>query len=299
MPFSTIPPGAHFTLKPGEDTHFCMLATPHAGRTYSTDLLQALRVPPEKLLKLEDRHVDRLLGHARARGFGTLVAHAPRALIDLNRPLSDFDFKMVNEDEAAQLIPAGISPGRLPGPRARGGLGLIPRRLPTCGNLWNRRFSADEILARLDHIHKPYHATLERAMDDMADRHGTAILIDVHSMPPLPITSHERPAQIVIGDLHGTSAAEEIVAAIVDVAANSGLRVVRNNPYAGGYVLRRHGNVRRGRHAVQVEIDRRLYLDSMLVEPGKGLDAIDRMVADMADAAMAALGGATLAEAAE
>ena len=295
-PNGPVPP---YRFDGGSGARGVILAAPHAGRDYPPGFADLLRVPAEKLLKLEDRYSDLMLREGSARGFATLIATAPRALIDLNRPLSDFDFDMVEPDDAGQLAALNMKRARMPGARVRGGLGLVPRRLATSGELWKRRLSGAEIAERVRGIHMPYHDMLAETLDSMVATVGSAILLDIHSMPPLPRRRASDGADIVIGDLHGTSADRAIVEALADVAAAYGLKVVRNNPYAGGHVLRRHGCPRLGRHAVQLEIDRRLYLDATLTHPGEGLSRIDHMVADMAEAAETALGGNGLAEAAE
>lgn len=276
----------------------CMLAAPHAGRAYPPELLDALRVPAGNLLRLEDRLADMLLTEAAARGYSTLIADTPRAMIDLNRPLADFDFEMIEPEDAGRMAAVGLKRGLMRSARARGGLGLVPRSLPSCGALWSRRLTGDEMARRITLVHGPYHELLSDRLQRLARRDGEAVLIDVHSMPPLPTRNGRPGAHIVIGDLHGTSAAEHIVDCIQQVAVRRGLRVARNMPYAGGHVLRRHGNPRLGVHAVQVEIDRRLYLDPHMEKPGPGMASMASMIAEMADAVSIAQGNA-LPEAAE
>ncbi|MEO7551058.1 MAG: N-formylglutamate amidohydrolase, partial [Croceibacterium sp.] len=157
-----------------------VLAVPHAGRAYPTDLLAQMRHAPEASLRLEDRFAD-LIAEAVARetGAALIVAHAPRAMIDLNRAPDDIDWDMI----------AGGAGGRhtrlAAGRRARSGLGLIPRRLPGLGELWRRRLTPDELDARLEGVHRPYHAALGHVLEHLRDQWGSALLIDLHSMPPL------------------------------------------------------------------------------------------------------------------
>ena len=251
-----------------------VIAAPHGGRAYPQSLLRELRHGSSVALRLEDRYVDRLAqGVATATGASLLLAHAPRAMIDLNRAPDDIDWEMFARDAR----PAGSLP--LPSRRARSGLGLIPRRLAGMGELWRRRFGAQDLKDRLEGIHEPYHAALARVLAGLRERWGAALLIDLHSMPPLPSRAGIPGAQVVLGDRFGASCHGSVVAAAFAHFAQVGREAAHNRPYAGGYVLERHADPRGGVHALQIEIDRSRYLDSALVEPGQGMD---QMVEDIA-----------------
>ena len=239
-----------------------LIAAPHGGRAYSSSLLADFRPDEAVLLKLEDRHADMLArGVAAATGAALLVAEAPRALVDLNRAPSDVDWDMfVREARPADG-------GGVPSRRARGGLGLIPRRLPGVGDLWRRRFERADLAARLDGVHEPYHAALGEALAALRTRWGAALLIDLHSMPPLSPRPGIAGAQVVVGDRFGASCHASVVAASFAHFAQTGREAAHNRPYAGGYVLDRHADPREGIHALQIEIDRSRYLDSQMVEP--------------------------------
>lgn len=249
-----------------------LLAVPHAGRAYPAEFAQIMRNQAAACVRLEDRFVD-LVAEAVARetGAGLLVAHAPRAVVDLNRAPDDVDWDMV----------AGAPPERrvrnAAGRRARSGLGLVPRRLPGLGELWRRRLTCDELNARIERVHQPYHAALASGLEQLRDRWGAALLIDLHSMPPLgPKRGHDAAPDFVIGDRFGASCDAALSAAAIDHFSVAGRRVAHNRPYAGGYVLDRHGASTRGVHAMQVEICRSTYLDAQLREPGPGLAAVVR-----------------------
>lgn len=246
-----------------------LIAAPHAGRIYPAPLLRDLRYPQSVVLRLEDRYVDRLARQvAEATGAALLVAHAPRAMVDLNRAPEDLDWDMFLKEAR----PAGGTP--MPGRRARGGLGLIPRRLPGLGELWRRRYGSQDLADRLCGIHEPYHAALAGALSSLRERWGAALLIDLHSMPPLPAREGAATAQVVVGDRFGVSCHGSLVAATFAHLARCGREAAHNRPYAGGYVLERHAQPRHGIHAMQLEIDRSRYLDEALVEPGPGFDGI-------------------------
>ncbi|MCJ2185280.1 N-formylglutamate amidohydrolase [Novosphingobium beihaiensis] len=246
-----------------------LIAVPHGGRAYSRALLHDMRHPESAVLRLEDRYADRLAqGVARETGAGLLVANAPRAMIDLNRAPDDVDWDMFAQADR----PAGAV--RPSSRRVRSGLGLIPRRLAGMGELWRRRMESAELARRIEGIHAPYHATLARALADLRDRWGAALLIDLHSMPPLPARGGMPPAEVVIGDRFGAACHGRLIGAAFSQMAVLRREAAHNRPYAGGYVLERHADPRKGIHALQIEIDRSCYLDAGLAEPGEGMAAM-------------------------
>ncbi len=242
-----------------------VIAVPHAGRAYPGPLLRALRNPEAAALRLEDRLADSL-GRAVARDTGAtlLVANAPRAMIDLNRAPEDIDWEMFGQDD--RPIVAKDEPSR----RARSGLGLIPRRVPGTGELWNRHQKSDELAARIAGIHLPYHQALSGVLSGLRARWGVAVLLDLHSMPPIPSRGTGATAQYVTGDCFGASCHPDLPSAMTAYLEENGFVTAYNRPYAGGYALERHGDPARGIHAVQLEIDRSVYLDAGLLRLGEG-----------------------------
>lgn len=246
-----------------------VLAVPHAGRAYPDALLAAMRTPQQATLRLEDRLVDQLgRAVAAATGASLLIADAPRAMIDLNRAADDLDWDMLSDS------PPGVSlrPGHA-GHRSRSGLGLVPRRLPGLGDLWRRRLPHAELVARLEGVHQPYHARLAMLVEQVRAQWGAVLLIDLHSMPPLPAHGGAA-AQFVVGDRFGTACDGSLVASAFAELAAARRLAAHNRPYAGGYVLERHARRTEGVHAIQLEIDRSAYLDRALVEPGPGFDSM-------------------------
>ena len=249
-----------------------VVAVPHAGRTYPGALVESLRHPTYAALRLEDRYVDLLASEiARCTGATMLMAHAPRAMIDLNRASDDIDWEMIiggapAHPVAAEAVASGIR-------RARNGLGLVPRRLPGLGDLWKRRIERDELSARIDSVHIPYHAALGKVLADIRARWGAALLIDLHSMPPLHVRANEPVPEFVIGDRFGAACDGALVSAVFAYLDRAGRCVTHNRPYAGGYVLERHAHRAEGIHCIQLEIARSAYLDRRLAEPGEGLGA--------------------------
>ena len=154
------------------------------------------------------------------------------------------------------------------GRRARGGLGLVPRRLPGMGEIWRTRLPRQELDARLAGVHSPYHAALATELASLRSRWGCALLVDLHSMPPLaPRRGAAGHADFVVGDRFGSSCDGALSAAAFAHFASSGHRAAHNRPYAGGYILDRHCAPARGIHGLQLEICRTLYLDASLREP--------------------------------
>ena len=245
-----------------------LIAVPHAGRAYPQCLLERMRNPAYAALRLEDRYVDRLGERvAAATGAALLVAQAPRAMIDLNRAIDDVDWDMFARG-------ADTIGSYTPGARARSGLGLIPRRLPGLGELWKRRHEESDLAERIDGIHEPYHLCLAQALQALRRRWGAALLLDLHSMPPLGFRGGLAPPEFVLGDRFGASCHGTLVASAFSYFNESRRAMAHNRPYAGGYVLERHAMPGEGLHAIQLEIDRSSYLDARLVEPGRGFEAM-------------------------
>ncbi|QIG81989.1 N-formylglutamate amidohydrolase [Sphingosinithalassobacter tenebrarum] len=245
-----------------------MLSVPHAGRDYPLALRAALRVPVESLRALEDRHVDAVARGAHGQET-LLIARRARAWIDLNR---------AEDERDPQLDDGARSSGRPLSAKLRSGLGLVPRRAANA-DIWRRRLSDAEVRARIAGDHRPYHAALHDALAAAHARFGVAVLIDVHSMPP--IGAIDEAPRIVFGDRYGKSAAPHLIARLQGVTHAHGTTSAVNTPYPGGHILQRHGDPRRGIHAVQIEIDRTLYLDGQLDQPGPGADRTVALLRDM------------------
>ncbi|GEN99999.1 N-formylglutamate amidohydrolase [Novosphingobium sediminis] len=256
-----------------------VIAVPHAGRSYPPELVSRMRQPAYSAPRLEDRLVD-LVGKAVAErtGAALLVAHAPRAMIDLNRASDDVDWDMVGGGAPdASSVPVSSSSAR----RARSGLGLVPRRLPGLGELWKWPIAHDDLAARIDGVHVPYHSALAALLESVRARWGAALLIDLHSMPPLPARAGEPVAEFVVGDRFGAACDGALVAEAFAALGQARRLAAHNRPYAGGYVLERHARRHAGVHCLQLEIDRRTYLDPAMAEPGPGLDSTVDIVATL------------------
>jgi N-formylglutamate amidohydrolase len=249
-----------------------VLSVPHAGRDYSTEILAAARLTRVQLESLEDRLMDRLVEPALATGAVAIVARTPRAEIDLNRDEREIDPAIIAPPPPARSV--------LPSARTRGGLGLIPARITGAGPIWQRPIQSEELSRRIVEVHRPYHRALTDALEEARSRFGVALLIDCHSMPPRGETMPAQ-ADVVFGDLHGTSISPELRDVAIRAAREAGFRTTCNTPYAGGYITARHGRPAASVHAIQIEIDRSLYLDDVLRSPGLGFERTAAMLAQV------------------
>ena len=224
-----------------------LLTSPHSGRYYPPALLAATQLPLLQLRRAEDAFVDALLDGIA--GVPVMAATHARCWIDLNRRADELDAAMF---DAPLPVPA------VPTERVAAGLGVIPRLAGQGLEIYARQLPAAEAAARLASLHVPWHAKAASILNAARRRQGAALLIDCHSMPS---PAGPRPPQIVLGDCHGSSAHPDIVLVMEDHFRRAGWRVARNAPYAGGHTTRHHGRPAHGIHAVQIEIDRALYLD--------------------------------------
>ena len=219
------------------------------------------------LSTLEDPLVDRLAWRALAKGIGAVIARTARAAIDCNRSEEEIDPSVV--EGSGHLRPSA---------RARGGLGIVPGRTIQHGYLWRRPISRRELQERVELVHRPYHSAIEAALDTLVHQFGGAILIDCHSMPP---PSSGCPP-VVIGDCHGVTAAPWFTARALQLTRDAGFEARLNDPFAGGHIVARHGKPKHGVHAIQLEIDRRCYLDAEFTAPGREFDRMAILIERLA-----------------
>ena len=261
-----------------------LLSVPHSGRDYPDWLVAMASGGRSSLASLEDPLVDRLAWRAIQQGAGAVIARTPRAAVDCNRA----------EDEVDPSVIDGARRGRVTA-RARGGLGIIPARTQQHGYLWRRAVTPKQLDERLDQAHRPYHRAIEDQLSLVLDRFGCALLLDCHSMPPPP----EGIPPIVFGDCRGRSAEAWVSDEAVAIARRHGFAAGLNDPFAGGHVVERHGAPARGVHALQIELDRRCYLDDSLSAPGEGFDRAASLIEALAVGLGEALLGQRFATAAE
>ena len=251
-----------------------LISVPHAGRDYSDALLAGARLSRRTLEQLEDRFVDRLVWRAVDGGAAALIADVPRAEIDLNRDERELD--------PALVVPRPEGGALYESVRTRGGLGLVPDRIAGAGAIWRQRLAAAELSRRVECVHRPYHEAIAAELLAIRGRFGIAILLDCHSMAPRAGRGGE--ALVVLGDRHGSSIAPELADSAEQAVRGAGFRAARNVPYAGGHITARHGRPAEAIHALQVEVDRSLYLAPDLRSPGAGFDRVAHLLAGVAGA---------------
>jgi N-formylglutamate deformylase len=244
-PFSIVEPA-------GQATPF-VFASPHSGRLYPQSFLDASCLDSLALRRSEDAFVDELFACVPQAGATFLTAHFPRAYVDVNRAESEIDPAMF---DGPLPLPVGARSARV-----SAGLGVIPKVVRDGVEIYRRRLPPREAAFRMEVFYRPYHAALARLIDQVRSRFGVALVIDCHSMPPTA-----RGHDVVLGDCHGEAASRELSAFMHETLISLGFSVGRNAPYAGGHTTSLYGKPASGAHAVQIEINRGLYLDERRME---------------------------------
>ena len=261
------PPIRHF---PG--TTPLVLDSPHSGVDYPEDFAPACELAV--LRKAEDTHVEKLYDFAVELGVGWVEALFPRSYLDVNRNTTEVDVGML---DGAWLHPVETDPGALA--KVRLGKGLVWRLTDDGLPIYDRPLSPAEVRDRIDRCWRPYHAAVAQAIAAAHARHGYSIHLNCHSMPAVA-SSHATgsPGQVhadfVIGDRDGTSADPRLSERIAAHLRALGYDVARNDPYKGVELVRRHSEPARHRHSIQLEVNRRLYMDEDTLQPHAGFDQL-------------------------
>lgn len=259
--------------RPREQTAPIVISSPHSGRYYPPDLTAATRLDPRTLRKSEDCFVDDLYAAAPDCGLPLIAANYARAYLDCNREPFEWDPAMF-----AERLPAyanTLSPG------VRIGFGTIARRVSPHDDIYAGKLTIAEAERRVRRIHRPYHQALKDALDRSMALFPQTFLIDAHSMPRLPASEGRAPAQIVLGDRYGTSAAPWFVDKVHRFLADRGYLVARNRPYAGGFITQSYGRPGKGCHALQIEVDRSLYMNETGMTKTAGFDRLREDITDL------------------
>jgi N-formylglutamate amidohydrolase len=245
--------------------------SPHSGSVYPPDFLHASRIDLAALRRSEDSFMDELIAGLSDRGFPVVRVHFPRSYVDVNREPYELDPRMFTG-----RLPSFANTRSL---RVAGGLGTIPRVVGDGQEIYRDRLNVDDALGRIETLYKPYHRALRRLINQAHQRFGTVLVVDCHSMPSVGV-SRDEPARtdVVIGDRYGTSCAAQIPALIETTLEGLGYSVGRNKPYAGGFITEHYGNPASGLHAVQVELNRAIYMDERLRERS---DRFNQVAADL------------------
>ena len=250
------PASAVFDIaEPAVRTSAAIFASPHSGRAYPADLLNASRLDPLTLRRSEDCFVDDLFADVPRHGAPLLKALFPRAYCDVNRDPGELD--------PALFLEAPPMTAMSRSPRVNAGLGVIARVVRDGAEIYRRRLPLAEARRRLAELHLPYHTALKGLIEDTVARFGRAILIDCHSMPSQAAVGG---VDMILGDRYGASCAPDFTAFVTRTLAQAGFSVGRNNPYAGGYTAETYGDPAKGIHVLQIEINRAIYLDEQRLE---------------------------------
>ena len=273
-----INPSFHLT-RPIVRNTAVVFASPHSGRDYPGAFLQRVALDEHEIRTSEDAFIDLLFGSAPQHGAPFLSATAARAFIDLNRAADELDPALIESVRRAAH-----------NPRIASGLGVIPRVVANGRPIYRGKIGLDEAQGRIDGYWRPYHAQLQALLDESHAQFGQAILIDCHSMPHEALENLGPPGSlrpdVVLGDRFGAAAAALVVDQIEAAFQRAGLRVVRNMPFAGAYITQHYGRPTRRQHAVQVEIDRGLYMNERTITPSAGYDGfrgvLDGVICELA-----------------
>ena len=260
--------------EPAEQTSPLVFTSSHSGRHYPADFLAAARLDPLTLRRSEDGFVDELFAAAPAAGAPLLTATFARAFCDANREAWELDPDMFDG-----ALPPWVNTSST---RVHAGLGTIARVVSSGEGIYRQKLSFGEAERRVREFWQPWHTQLAALVAQTTARFGVCWLIDCHSMPSCDTGAPGRTAaQFVLGDAHGTSCAQPMVALVERILRRQGFRVARNDPYAGGYITRRYGRPAGGVHALQIEIARDLYMDERRVEKGRGFEQLRNDLAEL------------------
>lgn len=257
-----------------------VFASPHSGRDYPWSFMRQTVLNAQTIRSSEDAFVDCLFESAIEAGAPFLKAGIPRAYLDLNRSTEDLDPALIIDARKVGL-----------NPRVSSGLGVIPRVVSNGRVIYRNKIPMSEARRRIDNYWYPYHAALRRTLNESLRLFGKAILIDCHSMPHEAVDVIARSGiarpDIVLGDRYGAAASSVIVDRIEETFVNAGLSVIRNSPFAGAFITQHYGRPARNQHAVQIEIDRSIYMNEQMIRPNRNFKAFQNLlkgvIADIAE----------------
>jgi len=251
--------------------------SPHSGSVYPDDFLIASRIDLPTLRRSEDSFMDELIADLSRRGFPVVRVNFPRSYVDVNREPYELDPRMFS--------------GRLPSfantrsMRVAGGLGTIPRVVGDGQEIYRERLAVEDALLRIETLYKPYHRALRRLINRVHQTFGTVVVVDCHSMPSIGVSRDEpRRPDVVIGDRYGTSCAQLLPDMVEATMSRLGYSVGRNKPYAGGFITEHYGNPASGLHAIQLELNRAIYMDERRREKSPRFAQVSADFAKLADA---------------
>ncbi len=274
--FSVVPP---FQIRESVEQRVpFVFNSPHSGNHYPERFLALTRLDRMTIRRSEDCYVDELFGAAVPLGAPMLAANFPRAYLDVNREPWELDPRMF-----AEPVPSFAN---IRSARVAGGLGTVPKLVGEGLDIYAGRLPLAEAVSRIEHVYKPYHDTLKRLLTATHARFGYAVLIDCHSMPAsIRVGEAGVRPDFIIGDRFGASASRTLTEAALSSLVSMGYTVAHNKPYAGGFITEHYGRPARGLHALQIEINRGLYMNELTLQRSAGFDALAddlaRFIADL------------------
>jgi len=253
-----------------------VLTSPHSGRGYPAAFLAASRLDALAIRRSEDSFVDEIFGAGPAMGIPMLAAAFPRAYCDVNREAWELDPAMFQDS-----LPDYVNTAS---PRVLAGLGTIARIVGTGEPIYRHKMLFAQAEARIAACWQPYHAALQGLIDMTLRKFGMCLVLDCHSMPSAAGSRSPRTPDVVLGDVHGTSCSPQMTGFIETKLTRLGLRVRRNDPYAGGYITRHYGRPRHNVHVLQIEMLRSLYMDEARFEKSTRFAEVSALMARLLSA---------------
>lgn len=263
--FSVVPP---FEIRSGAEQRVpFVFNSPHSGRYYPDRFLAMARLDQSAIRRSEDCYVDELFGGAVALGAPMLAANFPRAYLDVNREPWELDPRMF-----AEPVPSFCN---IRSARVAGGLGTVPKLVGEGLDIYSGRLPLAEAVQRIEAVYKPYHETLKRLLTRTHARFGYAVLIDCHSMPAsIRVGDSGLRPDFIVGDRFGISATAALTETAIGLLIGMGYTVAHNKPYAGGFITEHYGRPARHLHALQIEVNRGLYMNERTFQKSAGFDAL-------------------------
>ena len=260
-----------------------LLTSPHSGAHYPKSFIDASRLDAHAIRQSEDMFVDALLAHAPQHGIGVLSANYPRAYVDLNRAPYELEQALFKD-----VLPAHIDRHSA---RAAAGLGTVPRLVAENTPIYDGKLSFAEAERRIETVYQPFHRKLADTLHALQTGFGYAVLLDTHSMPSQAtrLSPEGRRIDFVLGDRHGRSCDARLSDWLERALTARGWQVARNKPYAGGFITDRYGRPADGTHAVQIEINRAIYMDESNYTKHAGFTRLQNDLTELVSAFAAAL----------
>ena len=256
----------HTIVEPSTLTSGVVFALPHSGRDYGVSFLNQSILDKISIRSSEDAFLDQLIDGIEKYGAPKIIANAPRAFIDLNRSTDELDPALIS----------GIK-NNIRSPRISSGLGVIPRVVSHGKEIYRGKLSLEQAQSRIEYYWKPYHKDLANLLKRAQSIYGQSLLIDMHSMPHEAVSTQSsfiKAPEIVVGDRFGMSSDPEFTNLIVSILKQHGFRVAKNTPFAGAFITKHHGKIKDRTHAIQLEIDRSLYMDEEQILPNSRFEKL-------------------------